>query len=284
MNLLYLSNFLLNLEDHNNENKIEVSDVFLEKLKELRDIKASISHLITERDELKYVICQNIETEYWLIFGELEKEVYEKSTEVLRLKRKIDLVQSYKNRDEDINIEEIEKILDKEFVEYQKKLEEYLQNIRLAKEYSSLEALSKEDAKKLKALYLKIVKLLHPDICKNFTESDKFLFQKALDAYKNGDLNTMIVIDSLIGKRDEEYTNKNSLEELEEERHKLLSIIAKIEIEIDEIKNDVPYILKFIIDSEENIDLRRNDLLEALADYSERETIYRIKLKEMLGD
>lgn len=284
MNLLYLSNFLLKLEDHNNENKIEVSDVFLEKLKELRDIKASISHLITERDELKYVICQNIETEYWLIFGELEKEVYEKSTEVLRLKRKIDLVQSYKNRDEDINIEEIEKILDKEFVEYQKKLEEYLQNIRLAKEYSSLEALSKEDAKKLKALYLKIVKLLHPDICKNFTESDKFLFQKALDAYKNGDLNTMIVIDSLIGKRDEEYTNKNSLEELEEERHKLLSIIAKIEIEIDEIKNDVPYILKFIIDSEENIDLRRNDLLEALADYSERETIYRIKLKEMLGD
>ncbi|MGI5949631.1 molecular chaperone DnaJ [Peptoniphilus sp.] len=284
MNLLYLSNFLLNLEDHNNENKIEVSDVFLEKLKELRDIKASISHLITERDELKYVICQNIETEYWLIFGELEKEVYEKSTEVLRLKRKIDLVQSYKNRDEDINIEEIEKILDKEFVEYQKKLEEYLQNIKLAKEYSSLEALSKEDAKKLKALYLKIVKLLHPDICKNFTESDKFLFQKALDAYKNGDLDTMILIDSLIDKRDKEYTNKNSLEELEEERHKLLSIIAKIEIEIDEIKNDVPYILKFIIDSEENIDLRRNDLLEALADYSERETIYRIKLKEMLGD
>lgn len=284
MNLLFSSNFLLCSENPSSKNKIEISEVVLNLLNEIKILKSELSDLITERDELKYVVCRNIETQYWLLFGELEKEVYEKSTQVLRLKRKIDLVQSYKNREEDINIDEIEKILNKEFIEYQEKLEEYLQNIRIAKEYSSLEKLTKEESKKLKKLYLKIVKLLHPDLCKNFTESDKLLFQKALEAYKSGDLETMIAIDTLIGKKDESHEAKNSLEDLEEERQKLDNLIKKVSRQIDDIKNDVPYILKFIIDTDENIDLRRNDLLEALADYSERETIYRIKLREMLGD
>lgn len=284
MNLLFTLNLLLDANNINNENEIELSPVVLKLQDEIKTLRTSLSDIILKRDELKYIICKNIETDYWLIFGELEKNLYEVSTRVLRLKRKINLVQAYKNREENVDLEKIEKLLDEEFVKYQKKLEEYIQNIKLAREFNSLEALSEEDSKKLKMLYLKIIKLLHPDLKSDYSPIDKFLFQKALDAYRNADLKTIIAIDALLSSKDFSVSSKNSIESLEEEKEKLESLIENIEIEIINIKNDMPYILKYIIDSPDTIEKRKEELLMAIADFSERETIYRVKLRDMLGD
>lgn len=284
MNLLFTLNLLLDANNINNENEIELSPVVLKLQDEIKTLRTSLSDIILKRDELKYIICKNIETDYWLIFGELEKNLYEVSTRVLRLKRKINLVQAYKNREENVDLEKIEKLLDEEFVKYQKKLEEYIQNIKLAREFNSLEALSEEDSKKLKMLYLKIIKLLHPDLKSDYSPIDKFLFQKALDAYRNADLKTIIAIDALLSSKDFSVSSKNSIESLEEEKEKLESLIENIESEIINIKNDMPYILKYIIDSPDTIEKRNEELLMAIADFSERETIYRVKLRDMLGD
>ncbi len=284
MNLLFTLNLLLDANNINNENEIELSPVVLKLQDEIKTLRTSLSDIILKRDELKYIICKNIETDYWLIFGELEKNLYEVSTRVLRLKRKINLVQAYKNREENVDLEKIEKLLDEEFVKYQKKLEEYIQNIKLAREFNSLEALSEEDSKKLKMLYLKIIKLLHPDLKSDYSPIDKFLFQKALDAYRNADLKTIIAIDALLSSKDFSVSSKNSIESLEEEKEKLESLIENIESEIINIKNDMPYILKYIIDSPDTIEKRKEELLMAIADFSERETIYRVKLRDMLGD
>lgn len=284
MNLLFTLNLLLDANNINNENEIELSPVVIKLQDEIKTLRTSLSDIILKRDELKYIICKNIETDYWLIFGELEKNLYEVSTRVLRLKRKINLVQAYKNREENVDLEKIEKLLDEEFVKYQKKLEEYIQNIKLAREFNSLEALSEEDSKKLKMLYLKIIKLLHPDLKSDYSPIDKFLFQKALDAYRNADLKTIIAIDALLSSKDFSVSSKNSIESLEEEKEKLESLIENIESEIINIKNDMPYILKYIIDSPDTIEKRKEELLMAIADFSERETIYRVKLRDMLGD
>lgn len=284
MNLLFTLNLLLDANNINNENEIELSPVVLKLQDEIKTLRTSLSDIILKRDELKYIICKNIETDYWLIFGELEKNLYEVSTRVLRLKRKINLVQAYKNREENVDLEKIEKLLDEEFVKYQKKLEEYIQNIKLAREFNSLEALSEEDSKKLKMLYLKIIKLLHPDLKSDYSPIDKFLFQKALDAYRNADLKTIIAIDALLSSKDFSVSSKNSIESLEEEKEKLESLIENIESEIINIKNYMPYILKYIIDSPDTIEKRKEELLMAIADFSERETIYRVKLRDMLGD
>lgn len=284
MNLLFTLNLLLDTNNINNENEIELSPIILQLQDEIKKLRTSLSDIILKRDELKYIICKNIETDYWLIFGELEKNLYEVSTKVRRLKRKINLVQAYKNREEEVDLEKIEKLLDEEFIKYQKKLEEYIQNIKLAREYNSLDPLSEEDSKKLKSLYLKIIKLLHPDLKSDYTPLDKFLFQKALDAYKNADLKTIIAIDALLSGKEFNLSSKNSIELLEEEKEKLESLIENIENEMINIKNDMPYVLKYIIDSPETIEKRKEELLMAIADFSERETIYKIRLRDMLGD
>lgn len=66
-----------------------------EKLKsEVEKMRTELSMLLLERDELQFVICKNIETEYMLKLGSIEYKAYEAQCAALRLKRKIELIRS----------------------------------------------------------------------------------------------------------------------------------------------------------------------------------------------
>ena len=95
-------------EEENAKTTAEVSSsgnviVFpdFEKLKsEVEKMRTELSMLLLERDELQFVICKNIETEYMLKLGSIEYRAYEAQCAALRLKRKIELIQAKKNRQE----------------------------------------------------------------------------------------------------------------------------------------------------------------------------------------
>ena len=62
----------------------------LQKLKdEVEKLRTELSMLMLEYDELRFVICKNIETEYMLKLGSLEYKAYEAQCVVMRLKRKV---------------------------------------------------------------------------------------------------------------------------------------------------------------------------------------------------
>lgn len=82
---------------------------------EVERMRTELSMLLLERDELQFVICRNIETQYMLKIGDIEYRVYEAQCAVLRLKRKLELIQAKQNRQEKIDITEIENMLNKEF-------------------------------------------------------------------------------------------------------------------------------------------------------------------------
>ena len=112
------------------------SDVILfpdfEKLKaEVDKLRTELSMLIYERDELVLVECKNLEMEYMLALGDLEYKAYELHCTVLRLKRKTELIQARKNRQEKIILSDIEAALDEEFADYQARLEEQLRQFGL---------------------------------------------------------------------------------------------------------------------------------------------------------
>jgi len=79
----------------------------------------------------------------------------------LRLKRKVELIQAKKNRQEKIVLKQIEDVLDAEFAEFQKKLDEQINKINAAIERSRFDVLSDEEARELKKLYRRIIKALH---------------------------------------------------------------------------------------------------------------------------
>lgn len=169
------------------------------ELKEaVEKLRTEISMLVLERDELLMVDCKNIEMAYMLELGSLEYKVYEMQCAVLRVKRKLALIQAKKNRQEKIILARLEALLDEEFAAYKAKLDEHINKMNEALERSKGKSLSSEDTKELKSLYRAVVKSLHPDLNPDISEAQLKLFKTAVDAYKNGDVESMRIIGAMV--------------------------------------------------------------------------------------
>ena len=127
-----------------------VSGLSLERVKEeVEKLRTELSMLVLERDELQFVECRNLEMAYLLALGSLEYRIYEAQCTLLRQKRKMELIQARQNRQEHVVLSEIAQILDREFLSYQKKLEEQMEKMNDAIQRSQAEALSDEEAMEL---------------------------------------------------------------------------------------------------------------------------------------
>lgn len=254
-----------------------------EKLKnEVEIMRTELSMLLLERDELQFVICKNIEMEYMLKLGSIEYKAYEAQCAALRLKRKIKLIQAKKNRQEKVIISAIEETLDTEFAEYQKQLDEQINKMNDALKRSKAEVLTNEENKKLKKLYRKIVKALHPDINPNVSQAQVQLFENAVSAYKNGDLGTLRIIGEMVGNSPLPEQHKDALTQLNEDKERLQNLLKAIRDSIEQIKSEYPYTMKDIIEDEEQTEQKKKELENILSQYNELISIYKAKIEEMI--
>ena len=76
----------------------------------------------------------------------------------------VELVQARINRQEKVIIADVERVLDEEFAEYQRKLNRQIEKMNEALERSRSRILTDAEAEELKKLYRSIVKRLHPDV------------------------------------------------------------------------------------------------------------------------
>ena len=281
---------MFNVDEEDTEVSAEITStgnviVFpdFEKLKnEVERMRTELSMLLLERDELQFVICKNIETEYMLKLGSIEYKAYEAQCAALRLKRKIELIQAKKNRQEKVIISAIEETLDTEFAEYQKQLNEQIDKMNDALKRSKAEVLSDEDNKKLKKLYRKIVKALHPDINPDVSQAQVQLFDNAVSAYKNGDLGTLRIIGEMVGNSPLPEQHKDALTQLNEEKERLQNLLKAIRDSIEQIKSEYPYTMKEIIENEEQTEQKKKELENILSQYNELISIYKAKIEEMI--
>ena len=249
---------------------------------EVEKLRTELSMLLLERDELQFVICKNIETAYMLSLGSIEYKAYEAQCAALRLKRKIELIQAKKNRQEKIIISAIEETLDNEFAEYQKQLDEQIDKMNNALERSRSEILTDEENKELKKLYRQIVKSLHPDINPDVSSAQITLFENAVNAYKNGDLPTLRIIGSMVGGDSLPEQHTDAMAQLAEEKKRLQSAVESVRDSIEKIKSEYPYTLKDIIDDEEKTEQKRLELEKILEQYNELISVYTARIDEML--
>ena len=255
-------------DEENTESKPGISSsnnviVFpdFEKLKsEVEKMRTELSMLLLERDELQFVICKNIETEYMLKLGSIEYKAYEAQCAALRLKRKIELIQAKKNRQEKVIISAIEDTLDNEFAEYKKQLDEQIDKMNDALKRSKADVLSDEDNRELKKLYRKIVKELHPDINPDVSEAQVQLFENAVSAYKNGDLGTLRIINEMVGNSPLPKQDKDAMTQIVEEKDRLQGLLKAIRESIEKIKSEYPYTMKEVLEDTEKQSRRNRNL------------------------
>ena len=251
---------------------------------ELLKKRTELSMLVLQRDELKYVICKNIETKYMLELGNLEYRLYQSECIIMRLKRKVELIQMRINRQEKIDVATIDELLDEQFREYQQNLEEKIKKMNEAIERDNGEVLTEQQVKELKKLYRAIVKALHPDLNPNVTKQQIKLFQNAITAYKNGDLQTLRIINEMISNNQSEYDNTDNIEKMRDELIRLDRMISSINGDVEKIKSEYPYTMKDILFDKEQLNQRKEELKDNIDQCNELVSFYKTKIQHLLGD
>ncbi len=255
-----------------------------EKLtEEVKRMRTEISMLLLERDELQFVISKNLNTEYMLKLGAIEYKAYEAQCAALRLKRKLELIQALKNRQEKVVLSSIEQKLDEEFAEYQKILNEQIDKMNEAIERSKCETLSDEDTKEIKKIYREVVKNLHPDLNPNATSEQVKLFENAVTAYKNGDLHTLRIIHEMVSELTiPEDIQLDTMTQLREKHAGLTAMIAAIKENIEKIKSQYPFTIQEILDDPEKLAAKKSEYETIAEQYKEMIDFYKARIEELL--
>lgn len=249
---------------------------------ELAELKVQLATLLSERDDLLLHICKNIEMEFMLKIGRLEYEAFQAQCNYLRVKRKCEMLQALKNRQETIDLDEIERLLDEELREYMDRLKLQFEELTKAIERSQYTALTEDETKELKQCYRQIIKWLHPDLHPDISDEELKLFHVAVAAYEVADLETVRMIYELLVDRaeDETFTSHTLLKKRIEQ---LKAQIHQLEEQLEDIKFDYPYIYKDLLQDEKWVAERQKMLKNAKADFVKAKAAYEKRIKELLS-
>ncbi len=163
--------------------------------KEVVAAKYALLVALEKRDNLLYIEEADLKEEYMQKIGMYEEQVLKLELEVSLQEKKKLMIQTAINRREPVDLEGIEKQLDEERASQLNRLNEtYKAGMH------QNETLTVEEKEELQSLYKEIVREFHPQVRTNMTETEKYLYQKALDAYKRQNLEEMrLIYDMLFG-------------------------------------------------------------------------------------
>ena len=154
-----------------------------------------------ENSRLLYIEKPNLEKQYKVLIGNYESSIMEMELEAELMQRKVELIQAAINRREPIDMDAIDAMLEQE------------KQTRLAQingagcsdsaiidneEHTKQGELSAEELDELQHLYKDIITQYHPELNPGATAIQKELFAKALEAYKNKDLDALKLIHGML--------------------------------------------------------------------------------------
>ena len=266
------------------ENNIVPSQSEAESLRlEIMRLRAEVLDLTAERDRLKYRVCPAILADYNRRIGQIELEIMEVVLRVRKLRRMIEVLQAARNRGEDPDYEEAVRTADSEYRAYEQEVHEKAEEYRNAsagrtygqadsdgnqdtengeeEDQQGADKYDREDKEELGALYRRIMKELHPDVNPDITPEELDLLHQAMEAYKNGDIET--------------------LRQLRRIRDDLAFLKESLLAEIEGIKTSFPYTLKAFLNDREAVRKKQEELRKTLAQWQEQEKVLQERLDQL---
>jgi len=247
-------------------------------------LQEELLSLIVDIDALESTIIPNIEAEYQLAIGHLEYKQFCVQVEINKLKRTIEIIQASVNHGKMISQEKINEILKKEFKAWEDNLKEHLERIELAKTRKQF-LLSLEESKEIQKLYRKIAKKIHPDINPDMYHQHVILWKRAVEAYKNGILDTLKALWVLVQDfHDEMPQIFSGLEDLNQKKEELKDSIAKLLSRIHDIKSNHPYTLKEKLMNRSWVKEQKTTLEKSIKDLSFRKIQLKMIVDQMFKE
>lgn len=247
---------------------------------EIARLRASLTALLLQKDDLLLVQCRRIEAAYLRRFGALELKVYECWCDCLRTKRKAKMIRACRNRREQADEGQIEAALDQELSEYREELANRFRRVESVMERREGPGLTQRGQKELKDLYRKAVKALHPDLHPGEDQERERTLDQAMRAYRAGDLETLRTICDSLEPTPEDAVS--TLDELRMEVKRLRAGIRSFDEQLEEIKSKYPFSARVYLEDEAQGRAREAELKKQLQELRDRTARYEAEIARML--
>lgn len=219
--------------------------------------------LLLKKDELK-AEAEEIQNEYSRVFGELKTLLFKERMECVRKKKVINYCQMMMIEEIPIEKEKMESFVDQAM----KELNDTLQGmIDKNEESKRLENVDKDTLKKIKQIYFRIAKQIHPDMNPDLKDDAtiKDLWNRTLVAQKQNQLKEIEEVEYLLKKYLANINNKKEDIEIPDIDEK----IDKLNEEIEKIKTTEPYLYKYLLADEKAVEEEKQSILNELNEYKE---------------
>ena len=247
---------------------IAFSPEFVKIKTELQNARDHYITLVEEYSQLVNVVGKNLETEYMLKLGKKEHELFSCHVEILRIKREIAIFQAARNRGETVSAEEVKLVIEREFAEYKKQLEEQCKKLQSAQEHFSAPKLTDEKTKVFKKLYHDIVRKLHPDLNPDLPAGAAELWERVQTAYKANYWDELFLLsdmaDELLEGKIDFVESINTMEQIKEELAKITQKTADLAKQIADTRQRVPYSYETLLADSAEVMRKRSELDEQI--------------------
>ena len=239
-------------------------------------LRCEYEKLLFERDRVKKE-ADNYLRLYIHEFGELLTELFRKKISCIEKKKMISYCQAAVNYGKLIDIEEMNRHIEREMSDYQQQLNDMIENNKTCK---NLDTISQNEYLKTKRLYRKIAKKIHPDL-NPVTENNPVLSElwiNVMNAYHRNDLEALERLEVQINSVLRETgisTDETDIPDIEDK-------IQSLENEIETILSTDPYQYKFILDDEELVKEKKEELSKEIEIYSNYENQLKDILKSLI--
>jgi len=263
--------------------EVSISPEFVELQGRFEAAKTELAKVVSDRDYLLTTVKTNLETRYYQSIGRKEYELFLIRCEVLRLRRKIELIQASLNRGEEPNLDHIEKHLDKELEEWTEKARALWDKISRAEFVDQLPTLTLADTHELKKLYRELVRRLHPDINPDLPEESRNLWERVLSAYLNGDLEELRTLSMLFLEYETSPNNPSTMEQLALDVERLTVWIKRLLQELAELEKEFPFNYQHKLDDPKWVKVQQDVILKQIGEMQRQRDKYLAILTGMGG-
>lgn len=210
---------------------------------------------------------------YLQLFGELMTESFQKKIECIRKKKMIAFCQRCMNQGKDINSIELNRYIQAEMATYEEELKQMAADAKAAAQAKDI---SLEDVRKIKEIYYRLARMIHPDMHPELAADAKLqdYWNQIGIAYQNNQLSELEDLEVMITAYLENKDSGSGEIVIVDVENK----IKRIEQEIERIINTKPYTYRFLLEDEG----KRQEQKEALQNEIQEYTRYSHELDDVL--
>jgi hypothetical protein len=212
-------------------------------VEEIALLREELAHLLTEEHDLVHTVKLNLFALYQKKIGAWELRGLHAQVAMARARRRLELVQAAINQGRKPDLEEIDALLELEFLAWLQKLKEAAERLEEA-EHRLAHLLPSAEDRELKKLYYSLVKKLHPDLNPELTEDQRRLWLRVQTAYEDADVGELRALDLLAAKVGAVPPAPPSLDVLRRNQEILSGQIGTMLERIEKVESQPPFTLR----------------------------------------